>query len=83
MWSPVDGRPISTSPGTIVAPVDQPAALDDADDEAGEVVFAVGVEAGHLRGLAAEQRAPVLAARAAMPLTTCSATSGDSRPVAR
>ena len=37
--------------------------VDDADDEAGDVVFAVGVEARHLRGLAAEQRAAVLAAR--------------------
>ena len=44
--------------------VDQSLALDDADDEAGEVVFAVGVEARHLGGLAAEQRAAVLAARA-------------------
>ena len=44
--------------------VDQPIARDDADDEAGDVVFAVGVEAGHLGGLAAEQRAAVLAAAA-------------------
>ena len=50
--------------GRDAAPVDQPVALDAADDEAGDVVFAVGVEAGHLRGLAAEQRAAVLAARA-------------------
>ena len=41
---------------------------DHADDEAGEIVLAVGVEAGHLRGLAAEQRAAVLAARAGEPL---------------
>ena len=45
------------------AAVDQPLAIDDADDEAGEVVLAVGVEARHLGGLAAEQRAAVLAAR--------------------
>ena len=51
------------SPGAI-APIDDPLALDDADDEAGDVVFAVGVEAGHLRGLAADQRAAVLAAGA-------------------
>ena len=38
-----------------------------ADDEAGDVVLAVGVEAGHLRGLAAEQRAAVLAARRRQP----------------
>ena len=35
-------------------------ALDDADDEAGQVVFAVGVEAGHLRSFAADERASVL-----------------------
>ena len=63
--------------------VDQPRAVDDADDEAGEVVFAVGVEARHLRGLAAEQRAAVLAAGARHAADDRSATSGDSRPVAR
>ena len=42
-------------------------AIDDADDEAGDVVFAVGIEARHLGGLAAEQRAAVLAARRAPP----------------
>src|ERR671925_505649 len=34
-----------------------------ADDETGDVVLAVDVEPGHLRGLAAEQRRAVLAAR--------------------
>ena len=42
---------------------DQPMPIDDADDEAGDVVFAFAVEAGHLRRLAAEQRAAVLTAR--------------------
>ena len=37
-------------------------AVDAADDEAGQVVLAVGVEAGHLRRLAADQRAAVGAA---------------------
>ena len=51
-----------------VARLDRPAVddlrpLDDADDEAGDVVFAVGVEPRHLRRLAADQRAAVLAAR--------------------
>ena len=41
-----------------------PRPLDDADDEAGDVVLAVGVEARHLRRLAADQRAAVLAAAA-------------------
>ena len=48
--------------------VDQPLARDGADDEAGDVVFAVGVEARHLRRLAAEERAAVLAARARQAL---------------
>ena len=38
--------------------------LDHADDEAGDVVLAVGVEARHLGGFAADQRAAVLAAAA-------------------
>ena len=63
MCSPADGRPISTSPGTIDRAVDHPRPFDDADDEPGDVVFAVGVEPGHLRGLAADQRAAVFPAR--------------------
>ena len=47
--------------------VDHAAAFDEADDEAGEVVFAVGVEARHLRRLAAQQRAAVLSARLRHP----------------
>ncbi len=38
--------------------------LDDADDEAGDVVLAVGVEPGHLRRLAADERAGVFTASA-------------------
>src|SRR6202011_1390706 len=41
---------------------DDPPVLDDADDEAGDVVLAVGVEAGHLRGLPADEGAAVLTA---------------------
>ena len=67
MCSPDEGTPTSTSPTAIVAAVDQPLAIDDADDEAGEVVFAVGVEARHLGRLAAEQRAAVVAARRRHP----------------
>jgi hypothetical protein len=37
--------------------VDQPVALDDADAEADQLDLALGVDAGHRRGLAAEQRA--------------------------
>ena len=36
--------------------------FDHADDGAGDVIFAVGVEARHLRRLTAEQRAAVLSA---------------------
>ena len=50
-----------------VARLDRPAVddlrpFDDADNEAGDVVFAGGVEARHLGGLAADQRAAVFAA---------------------
>ena len=59
-------------------------ALNGADDEARDVVLAFGVEAWHLRGLAAQERtAVVLACRGPAPSTICSATSGDSLPVAR
>jgi hypothetical protein len=44
------------------APVDQPLTIDDAHDEAREIVFAIGVNAGHLRGLATEERATVVPA---------------------
>jgi hypothetical protein len=38
---------------------DQLVAVDGADDEAGQVVFAIGVEAGHLGGFAADEDAAV------------------------
>jgi hypothetical protein len=41
---------------------DEFGALNDSHNEAGEVVFAVGVEAGHLRGFAADEGAAVGAA---------------------
>ena len=45
--------------GLDVCAGDELVAIDGADDEAGQVVFAVGVEAGHLRGFAADERAAV------------------------
>ena len=54
--------PSTASPGAMRAAVDDPALLDHADAEAGEVVFALGVHAGHLGGLAADQRAAGLLA---------------------
>src|SRR5436309_3523964 len=54
--------------GGDAAAVDDLRPLDGADDEAGDVVLAVGIEAGHLGGLAAEQRAAVLAAGARQSL---------------
>ena len=59
---PLDGRPMSTSPSLIAAARDHALALDGTDDEAGQVVLALGVEAGHLGGFATDQRALVLAA---------------------
>ena len=50
------------SPGRMVAPVHAGGRLDDADAEPGQVVLAVGVEAGQLGGLAADQRAAGLLA---------------------
>ena len=49
------------------APVDDTVAVHDADDAAGEVVVAVDVEAGHLGGLAADQRAAGLPAAFRQP----------------
>ena len=40
----------------MLAAVDDRVLLDDADAEAGQVVVAGGIHAGHLRGLAADQR---------------------------
>ncbi len=57
-----------TSPGGDALAVDQLPSRHDADDEPRDVVLAVGVEARHLGGLAAEQRAAVGAARAGEPL---------------
>src|SRR5437016_5020052 len=45
-------------------PVDQPLPRHGSDDEAGDVVLAVRVEPRHLGRLTAEERAPVLTARA-------------------
>ena len=64
MCKPADGRPISASPGTIDRPSTIRSRSTSADDEAGEVVLAVGVEAWHFGGFAAEQGAAVVAAAA-------------------
>ncbi len=48
--------------GTDIFSSDQLVAVHNADDEAGKIVFPVGVEAGHLRRLAADERAAVLLA---------------------
>ena len=67
MWRPGGRQADEHVPGRDAPAVDQPIALDGSHDEAGDVVFAVGVEPRHLRRLAAEQRAAVLAARAGEP----------------
>ena len=63
--------------------VDDLRLLDRADGEAGEVVFAVRVHAGHLGGLAADQRAAGQFAALAMPWITVAAVSTSSLPQAK
>src|SRR5260370_625208 len=41
---------------------DDAVTLDYADDESGEIIFAMGIEAGHLRGFSADQGAAVVLA---------------------
>ena len=53
---------MTASPGRMRAPSMILLALDDADGEAGQVVLAVGVHAGQLGGLAADERAAGLLA---------------------
>ena len=67
MCRPAEGRPTSTSPTPIVRAVEHRRAVDDPDDEPGDVVLARRVEARHLGRLAAEQRAAVLAAASRDP----------------
>ena len=64
----------------------QALAVGGADDEAGQVVFAVGIEAGHLGRLAPQQRAAVLAAgggHAADDLTRPRPAAGGPWPDSR
>jgi hypothetical protein len=49
-WGPLEARPSSESPAG-----DQPGLLGHADGEAGQVVFADRIHAGHLGGLAADE----------------------------
>ena len=55
----MEGKPIRTSPSFDVGAGDELVAIDGADDEAGQIVFAFGVEAGHLGGFAADEGATV------------------------
>ena len=55
-------RRSSASPGVEARTVDDLFALDQADGKAGQVVFPLGVEAGHFGGFAADQRAARLTA---------------------
>ena len=57
LWQPVEASPRIASPWPIDGAVDQPVALDHADAEADQLDLALCVDAGHRRGLAAEQRA--------------------------
>ena len=51
-----------TSPGLNVFAGDDLVALDNADNEAGKIVFAIGIEAGHFGGFAADEGAAVVLA---------------------
>jgi hypothetical protein len=46
-----------------VTTADQPLAVNNTDDEAGEIVFTVDVKPRHFRSLTAEQRAVIVTAR--------------------
>ena len=52
---------MSTSPALIRGAGDQPVAVDGADDEAGQVVLAIGVEARHLAAVSPPMSAQPLA----------------------
>ena len=75
MCSPDEGSPTSTSPASIPRAVEHLRPLDQADDEADELVVPRLVEAGHLGGLAAEQRAAVLPAAGGDAATTAPPSS--------
>ena len=64
MCRPADGSPISDVTGQHAPAVDHSRPFDDADDESGDVVLAVGVETRHLGGLAADERTAVFTAGA-------------------
>ena len=75
-----------TSPIWMCFAGDDVGAVDAADDGAGEFVFAIGVEAGHLGGLAADEGAAVGAAgfgEAADDGLDVSESCSRSLPVAR
>ena len=73
-----------TSPARDVAARQDRAALGGADREAGEVVVVAVIDAGHLRGLAADQRAAGLPAAVGDALDDLARrSSGSSLPVAK
>ena len=67
MCKPVEGKPDQHIAGLDLAAGDQLVLVHRAHDEAGQVVFSVGVEAGHLRRLPADQGAAVGAAGLGYP----------------
>ena len=73
-----------TSPARDVAARQERAALGRADREAGEVVVVAVIDAGHFRGLAADQRAAGLAAAVGDAFDDLRRRpSGSSLPVAK
>ena len=58
---------MTASPARDPGAIDDRVLLDDADAEAGEIVVLAVVHAGHLGGLAADQRAPACTQPSTMP----------------
>src|SRR5689334_3271149 len=53
---PDRGQPEQLVAGRDAAAIDNLGAIDDADDEASQIIFAARIETRHFRGLAADQR---------------------------
>ena len=80
MCRPVDGNPDEDIANRDAPAVDEHFVLDNADDETGEVVLAIGIEARHLRGFAAKERATVVLATTGESLDDLSRDVGLQRP---
>ena len=75
--TPDEARPSMTSPARDVGARQHGVALDRADRKAREIVVVAVIEAGHLRGLAADQRAAGLLAAVGDARDDCGADFRD------